>query len=113
MGSLPVATLHDINMTDICGIIADIKREGEGEYIIPTSTVFGLKQEELDLLLKEGLKVRDSDRRIEGVEVHGSSPFKIMRLLCGKAGWTFSGQVENINVAEGKSVCMWTLNKQL
>merc|ERR1712080_598204 len=25
------------DMADVCGIIADIKREGEGEYIIPTS----------------------------------------------------------------------------
>lgn len=86
---------------------------GEGEYVIPTSTVFGLKEEEWRLLLKEGLELRDSDRKNEGLEVHGASPFKIMRILCGKAGWTCSDQVENINVAEGKSVCMWTLNKQL
>ena len=30
---------------------------GEGEYVIPVSTVFGLKQEELKLLQMEGLKV--------------------------------------------------------
>ena len=30
---------------------------GEGEYVIPVSTVFGLKQEELSLLQSEGLKV--------------------------------------------------------
>ena len=30
---------------------------GEGEYTIPTSTVFGLKEEEIRLLLGEGLKV--------------------------------------------------------
>ena len=65
---------------------------GEGEYTIPTSTVFGLKEEEIRLLLGEGLKVepetvtelytgdvqvKDSDRRIEGLEVHGASPFKV------------------------------------
>ena len=30
---------------------------GEGEYVIPVSTVFGLKPEELNLLQMEGLKV--------------------------------------------------------
>ena len=87
---------------------------GEGEYVIPVSTVFGLKNEELTQLVQtEGLKVHDCDRRNEGVEIHGASPFMIMRVLCGKYGWTCSDSVENINIAEGKSVVMWTLNKQL
>merc|ERR1711953_357832 len=106
--------LRKQNMTEICGIIADIKREGEGEYVIPVSTVFGLKPEELTQLVQtEGLQVQDCDRRNEGVEIHGASPFMIMRVLCGKYGWTCSDSVENINIAEGKSVVMWTLNKQL
>merc|ERR1712232_508444 len=93
--------VRKLNMTEICGIIADIKREGEGEYVIPVSTVFGLKPEELTQLVQtEGLKVHDCDRRNEGVEIHGSSPFMIMRVLCGKYGWTCSDSVENINIAE-------------
>ena len=50
---------------------------GEGEYIIPTSTVFGLTVDEAKQLQAEGLKVADHDRRNEGFEVHGASPFKV------------------------------------
>ena len=50
---------------------------GEGEYIIPTSTVFGLTVDEAKQLQAEGLKMADHDRRNEGFEVHGASPFKV------------------------------------
>ena len=50
---------------------------GEGEYIIPTSSVFGLSVEEAKQLQAEGLKDADHDRRNEGFEVHGASPFKV------------------------------------
>ena len=57
------------------GIVADVKREskgtidthsiafwhnfsvGEGEYIIPTSTIFGMDMAEVKQLIGEGLKV--------------------------------------------------------
>merc|ERR1712080_265761 len=42
------------DMADVCGIIADIKREGEGEYIIPTCTIFGLDKEEEGQLESHG-----------------------------------------------------------
>merc|ERR1712130_359435 len=34
-----------------------------------------------------------NDARQEGVEVRGSSPFKLMRVLCSKFGWTTDGEV--------------------
>merc|ERR1712080_588237 len=55
------------DMADVCGIIADIKREGEGEYIIPTCTIFGLDKEEEGQLESHGLKVSDSNPRMDGV----------------------------------------------
>ena len=73
---------------------------------MPSCTVFGLKQEEVDVMKKEGLKVRlvcdchhavwcmtlsciyflyfqlaDENRNIEGIEVHGASAFKVSRHL--------------------------------
>ena len=50
---------------------------GEGEYIIPTSTVLGLTVDEAKQLQAEGLKIADHDRRNEGFEIHGASPFKV------------------------------------
>ena len=67
---------------------------GEGEYIIPTSTVFGLKQEELDLLLKEGLKVaRSSDR-----ETAKSFIFRSETVTGGLRGWRFTGLLHSRSV---------------
>merc|ERR1712183_517383 len=59
------------------GIVSDIKRENEGEYIIPTSTIFGLTMEEIKQLVEEGLKIGDENPRHDGVEVSGASPFKV------------------------------------
>merc|ERR1719150_3482288 len=81
----------DLRITD--PPIADIRRESEGEYTIPTSTVFGLTKEEIKQLQSHGFKIEDNDTRQEGVEVQGSSPFKLMRVLCSKFGWTTDGEV--------------------
>jgi len=59
------------------GIVADVKRESEGEYIIPTSTIFGMDMAEVKQLIGEGLKIGDADPRNDGVEVTGASPFKV------------------------------------
>ena len=45
--------------------------------MIPTSTVFGLSEQEILSLKKDGLTVKDSNSRIEGNEIHGSSAFKV------------------------------------
>ena len=62
---------------------------------MPTSTVFGLSEAEKAALKSDGLevdrtvfscyndniilfsKIRDGNRRVEGVEIHGASPFKV------------------------------------
>ena len=45
--------------------------------MIPTSTVFGLNDQELLSLKKDGLTVKDSNSRMEGNEIHGASAFKV------------------------------------
>merc|ERR1712083_359490 len=105
-------TLCD-NMADICGIIADIKREGEGEYIIPTCTIFGLDKEEEGQLESHGLKVADSNPRMDGVEVSGSSPFKVMRILCKHFGWETDGKSMQFAAPGDRTTSMWQLTKKI
>ena len=50
---------------------------GEGEYVIPTSTIFGLTPDEVSGLKGDGLKISDNNPKVEGVEVTGASPFKV------------------------------------
>jgi len=97
--------------TEAIGIVADIKREDEGEYVIPTSTVFGLTKEEIGQLAAQGLKVEDNDRGQEGVEIQGASPFKVMRILCSKFGWTTDGEVVSSEAPGGRTAAMWTLTR--
>ena len=51
----------------------------EGEYICPVSTVFGLEPDEVQTLIKSGLKMTDHNREDEGFEVK-SSAFKVISL---------------------------------
>merc|ERR1712010_353343 len=102
-----------MGMSEVCGIICDMKREGEGEYTIPTSTVFGLTREEIGQLQTWGFKIEDNDARQEGVEVRGSSPFKLMRVLCSKFGWTTDGEVVSAPAPGGRTSAMWTLTRKV
>jgi len=95
------------------GIVADIKRESEGEYVIPTSTVFGLTNAELKQLVEQGFKIRDDDPSREGVEVHGASPFKVMRVLCSKFGWATDGEVVSFPAPGDRTAAMWTLTRKI
>jgi len=105
--------LGDGAATEALGVIADIRRESEGEYTIPTSTVFGLSMDEAKQLAAQGLQVEDGDRGQEGVEVRGSSPFRVMRILCGKFGWTTDGEVVTTEAPGGRTAAMWTLTRKL
>eukprot|EP00092_Neocalanus_flemingeri_P000751 GFUD01000796.1.p1 GENE.GFUD01000796.1~~GFUD01000796.1.p1 ORF type:complete len:206 (-),score=78.67 GFUD01000796.1:94-711(-) len=95
------------------GIVSDIKRESEGEYVIPTSTIFGLGMDEVKQLVGEGLKIGDEDPRNDGVEVRGASPFKVMRILCSKYGWTTDGDVVSTEAPGGRTAAMWTLTRKV
>merc|ERR1712231_47717 len=70
-------------MSDICGIIGDLKREDQGVYVFPRLTLLGYdsKEPQVQRLLQLGYKVGDEDSRYEGVEIKGSSPFQLMRTL--------------------------------
>jgi len=95
------------------GVIADIKRESEGEYVIPTCTVFGLTNDELAELANKGLSIDDSNKRVEGVEISGCSPFKVMRVLCKEHGWTTDGEIMQFDAPGDRTACMWTLTRKI
>ena len=38
---------------------------------------------------------------------------QIMRVLCGKHGWSTDGEPVNTTVAEGKTSLMWTLTRKI
>ena len=80
--------------------------------MIPTSTIFGLTPEEMGQLRSEGLKIGDKNPKVEGVEVSGASPFKVMRVL-GKLGWSTDGEPVETTVTEGKQSWMWTLTRDI
>jgi hypothetical protein len=104
-------------MTDFAeeciGVVADIKREGEGEYIIPTCTIFGLEKEEEGQLESHGLKVGDANPRFDGVEITGSSPFKVMRILCKHFGWETDGKSIQVAAPGDRYTSIWQLTKKL
>merc|ERR1712055_70482 len=78
-------------------------------------TLLGGKEEggtEVKQLLGEGLKIGDADPRYDGVEVKGASPFKVMRILCSKYGWTTDGEVVSTEAPGGRTGAMWTLTRK-
>jgi len=95
------------------GIVADLKRECEGEYIIPRCTVFGLEQEEMSALKEKGFKITDENRRVEGVEISGASPFMVMRVLCRDHGWSTDGEIVQLPAPGDRTAAMWTLTKNM
>merc|ERR1711892_1556734 len=106
-----VSKIKWVIMSEICGIVGDLKREGEGEYKIPCSTIFGLTKEEIQQLAGQGLKIGDDDSRIDGVEITGASPFKVMRILCSKYGWETDGRVVTGESPGDRTMTMWTLTR--
>merc|ERR1711997_1080879 len=65
----------------IIGVVAELKRENEGEYVIPMCTVFGLEDEERLWLIRN----KDED----GIEI-GTSAYKLMRILAKHSGLKFA-----------------------
>ena len=80
----------------VIGIVADLKRENEGEYIIPMCTVFGLEDEERLWLIQNQAKLMlfnqltDRNKKHDGIEI-ATSAFKVMRILGKQFGFEPSG----------------------
>jgi hypothetical protein len=71
--------------------------------------VFGLNDEELGQLGQHGLRIGDEHPRHDGVEIKGSSPFKVMRILCKNFGWTTDGKAMQSDAPGDRTTTMWHL----
>merc|ERR1712037_795546 len=97
-------------MSEVCGIICDMKREEQGVYEFPRLTLLGFDTNEPQVrrLTQLGLKVSDEDSRHEGVEIERSSPFHLSRILAKEFGYRLLKAVPT--EAPGDRTCiMWTL----
>ena len=47
------------------------------------------------------------------IETFTISLSQIMRVLCGKHGWSTDGEPVNTTVSEGKTSLMWTLTRKI
>merc|ERR1711936_688845 len=65
----------------VIGVVAELKREAEGQYILPMCTIFGLEEDERGWLVQNQAKLKlenkltDKDDDHEGIEV-ATSAFK-------------------------------------
>ena len=57
---------------EIIGVVYELRREEEGEYVCPKTTVFGLKREEVATLIENGFKVHNKHPDTEGQEIESS-----------------------------------------
>ena len=57
---------------EIIGVVFEFRREEEGEYVCPKTTVFGLKREEVATLIENGFKVHNKHPDTEGQEIESS-----------------------------------------
>ncbi|XP_040576020.1 uncharacterized protein [Lepeophtheirus salmonis] len=96
----------------VLGIVADIRREDEGEYVCPRSTIFGLENVEVKALISLGLQLTDRNKDVEGYEVL-SSAFKLMRILGEHMGYYPNGDPACTEGPGGRSVLIYTMVKDL
>ncbi|TRY64231.1 hypothetical protein TCAL_14333 [Tigriopus californicus] len=94
----------------VLGVVAEFTREDEGEYICPMCTVFGLDDEEVQTLIKAGLKMIDRNKEDEGYEVKNSA-FKLMRELGRLLGYEPIGDTQCTDAPNGRKTIVWTLTK--
>merc|ERR1712080_787012 len=98
------------DMADVCGIIADIKREEQGVYVFPQLTLMGYdtNSPELAKLKDLGIKIGDENARYEGVEVARSSPYKLMRTMAKAFGFS-AKEASTMEAPGGRTFLTWTL----
>jgi len=103
----------------VIGLVADIKRENEGEYICPVTTVFGLQQEEINWLVnnqdKLNLtdKLQDRNKSHDGIEIT-TSCWKLMRLFGTELGFELLGDPQQgAEPGNGRTNLIWTMVKEV
>lgn len=103
----------------IIGIVADLKRENEGEYICPVCTVFGLQPDEINWLVQNQAKMNlkdkleDRNKSHDGIEIT-TSCWKLMRILGTEMGFDLAGKPEKgCEPGGGRTTLIFTMAKDV
>jgi len=101
----------------IIGLVADLKRENEGEYICPVTTVFGLQQDEINWLVQNQAKMnlkdklQDRNKTEDGIEIT-TSCWKLMRMFGSEMGFELLGDPQvGCEPGNGRTNLIWTMVK--
>merc|ERR1711944_377035 len=102
----------------VIGLVADLKRENEGEYIIPMCTVFGLEDEERIWLIQNQQsldlvnQLTDKNKEHDGIEI-APSVYKVMRILGKQFGFEPAGKPEVGCQSDCRTTLIYTLTKDV
>jgi len=102
----------------IIGVVAELKRENEGEYVIPMCTVFGLEDEEKVWLIQNQAKcdltdqLTDKNKDEDGIEI-ATSAYKLMRILAKQFGFEVCDKPESACAGEGRTTMIWQMTKKI
>lgn len=102
----------------IIGVVAELKRENEGEYVIPMCTIFGLEPEEKVWLVANQAKcgltdqLTDKNRDEDGIEV-ATSAYRLMRILAKQFGFEVCDKPESACAGEGRTTLVWQMTKKI
>ena len=101
----------------IIGIVADLKREAEGDYICKLTTVFGLSRDERTFLLENQAKwdLHDKlmDRHNGDDEIQlATSCWKVMRVLGSEFGFALAGgPMKGCELGGTRVNLIWSMEK--
>ena len=101
----------------VIGIVDDLRRESEGDYICPLTTVFGLTNNERSFLGKSqaklNLREKLTDRHKTGDEIQiSASCWKVIRILGLELGFELKGgPTKGCEPGGGITNLIWTMVK--
>lgn len=101
----------------VIGLVADLKRENEGEYVCPCTTVFGLQPDEINWLVQNQAKMnlkdklQDRNKTEDGIEIT-TSCWKLMRMFGSEMGFELLGDPQvGTEPGNGRTNLIWTMVK--
>ncbi len=111
-GSIQTTSCAKMARASIVGIVAEVKRNRENDHICRQCCVYGISQEEFDVIKEMGIETRPRqfEPAAERYVLH-CSPWLAMRAL-GRFGYCYPGKARG-GMVEGPSgqrrICIWTM----
>ena len=101
----------------IIGIVTDLRREGQGDYTCPLTTVFGLTNDERKFLVENQAKLNLDDKITDIHRTHdeiqiSTSCWKVMRIFGSELGFKLAGgPAKGSEPGGGRVSLIWTMVK--